>query len=1139
MNNNSITHVQLPIVNLGEIAKSGFNPDSIVTAKDEFVTYRLNILINIIQYQLGLTNGLADYQQACDLISQCLTIVMVGDSYEDDWHKKVNSTKKKLDNYKASKGTKPYAIKLVEQKLEWLQNTTDLNNIRVVKETFDNKVVETDQYNHWKKFVNRDMRLFAPHIDFLFASGSKKKGQYLGLNSLDYIAKGYLDGVVPDEVVTTHMVLSECLSNLFSDMKLTSHASLLVSQLKTCIPLGVTEDESIKLIIVDDNEHDAHVKWGVGDCHARMGIGITSIISKSFPQYTPNHGIQFRIYLDGIFTVKGKELITSAIAKGSMFHSQDLDPNTLVIPRSCFKSSHIPNNGEYILKPNKLSMLLGIREIYKIGSCKSDVAYYNDVDTVDEVLSFAKQAIDMLNNQASTMQGLLQWILQFQNKEWDETNQCLIPIQPKLRIDHIEESSKYMLIDDSEDEENDSDELSTKSNYLLDKILEILACDKQAKLYNHPLVVDKLNEFIGSFYKQIALKGAIKGRYLVACPYNYLDMFEQLPIYPIICNHYAKWYKEQTGEDITVKGIKLIISTSLPYGLYKTIRHPIKGKDDYQLYYVINPQLEECTRMFEELGIEVNKSTSVANVINMLWYRYIGNGWISRIQLCYWRNCFWIGSKAYATVGGDFDGDKSLFEPLEAGKVDKWYGGISLSQGQPSKMIELLKHHSSPWNTGVDHSSRKKAIKEQAKKLTGDKYSFYVNALGNATGLVNWTTNLLYLFMVNNKLELSNTLMVNFPEYNSDGTYKGYVEAIKSIKDILNELEYQLQLAVDGFKHGSYPCLEFISSIPDNGAIKSWTESLAVSEGTKADWLKYLYSLPQSLEVKGYISEIKNPMAKFLNLWLYQKKQSGKYGHMRLAYQANNNNHFIHFGYKGYIDCVSTLCNLCHDMFTNSNVLIPYQLETYRDVLYPQKLDINTRISIDGELVRAIEVVKYMLDTFTAKVKSLTGDAKQEAYLELLTQAQNLTITNIDVANVLCQYTWELAHNSKNSYGTIAFVLWTDLIKKHLSVVHQVRAFKLQNKSVPTDIIQHIEGRNFKYRMTDDGTLHTVSVQDENGNWHVVGKSYKNQDNLVYKYNNTAFTVPKFVASTNVEVKGTFKAVTTTKDTVQYAVFVE
>ena len=114
LNNNSITHVQLPIVNLGEIAESRFNPDSIVTAKDEFVTYRLNILINIIQYQLGLTNGLADYQQACDLISQCLTIVMVGDSYEDDWHKKVNGIKKKLDNYKASKGTKPYAIKLLE-----------------------------------------------------------------------------------------------------------------------------------------------------------------------------------------------------------------------------------------------------------------------------------------------------------------------------------------------------------------------------------------------------------------------------------------------------------------------------------------------------------------------------------------------------------------------------------------------------------------------------------------------------------------------------------------------------------------------------------------------------------------------------------------------------------------------------------------------------------------------------------------------------------------------------------------------------------------------------------------------------------------------------------------------------------------
>lgn len=1139
--------MQLPIVNLGEIAKSGFNPDSIVTAKDEFVAYRLNILINIVQYQLGLTNGLADYQTACDLISQCLTIVMVGDSYEDDWHKKVNSTKKKLDNFK-KKGVKPYAIKLVEQKLEWLNDTTDLNNFRVVKETFDDKVVETDQYNHWKKFVNRDMRLFASHIDFLFASGSKKKGQYIGLNSLDYIAKGYLDGVVPDEVVTTHMVLSECLSNLFSDMKLTSHASLLVSQLKTCIPLGIAEDETIKLIIVDDNEHDNHVTYGVGDCHARMGIGITSIISKSFPQYTPNHGIQFRIYLDGMFTVKGKELITSAIAKGSMFHSQDLDPNTLVIPRSCFKSSHIPDNGEYILKSNELSMLLGIREIYKIGSCKSDVAYYNDTDTIDEVLSFTKQAITNLNTQASTLDGLLKWVLSFQDKKWDEDKQMVVPLEPKVRVDTIEESSKYIMINDTEDdEENDTDELDKKSHYLLDKVIEILASDKQQKLYNHPLVVKELNGFIGSFYKQIALKGAVKGRYLVACPYNYLDLFSQLPIYPIICNHYAKWYKERTGEDITVKNIKLVISTSLPYGLYKSIRHPIKGKDDYQLYFNINPNISECELMFDEIGLQnigntftdvlalVNKSSQVDD----LWTKYIGNGWISRKQLCYWRNCFWIGSKSYSVVGGDFDGDKSLFEPLESGKVDKWYGGISLSQGQPNKMIELLKHHSNPWNTGVDHSSRKKAIKEQAKKLTGDKYSFYVNALGNATGLVNWTTNLLYLFMVNNKLELTSTLTVNFPEYNPDGTYKGYVEATKNIKDILNELEYQLQLAVDGFKHGSYPCLEFISSIPDNDAVKSWTESLAVSEGTKADWLKYLYSLPQSLEVKGYISEIKNPMAKFLNLWLYQKKQSGKYGHMRLAYQANNNNHFIHFGYKGYIDCVSTLCNLCHDMFTNSNVLIPYQLETYRDILYPTKLDINTRISIDGELVRAIEVVKYMLDTFTAKVKSLTGDAKQEAYLELLTQAQNLTINNIDIASVLCQYTWELAHNPNNQYGTIAFVLWTDLIKKRLSVVHQVRAFKLQNKSVPTDIIQHIEGRNFKYRMTDDGTLHTVSVQDENGNWHVVGKSYKNQDNLVYKYNNTAFTVPKYIPSTNIEIEGEFKAVTTSKDTVQYAVFVK
>jgi len=1133
--------VQLPIVNLGEIAEAKFNPDAIVTAKDEYVVYRLNILINIVQYQLGLTNGLQDYQTACDLISQCLTIVMVGDSYEDDWHKKVNATKKKLDNFKKAKGTKPYAVKLLEQQLEWLNDTTDLNNLRVVKVQVDSKkleYVDSEDFNHWKKFVLRDMKLFAPHINFLFASGSKKKGQYIGLNSLDYISKGYLDDVVPDEVVTTHMVLSECLSDLFSDMKLTSHASLLVSQLKTCIAFGgeLEYKQPIRILIVDDSKDTDHVKWGVGDCHARMGTRITNIISQKFPNYTPNSGIQFRIFLDGIVKSEGSDVIASCIAKGSMFHTPELEPNTMVIPRSCFKSSIIPDCGEYFTKPNELALLLGIREVYKASSCKSDVAYYSDVDTIDEVLSFAKQAITNLNTQASTMDGLLKWILSFQDKEWDEINQRVVPIGTvrhalsKVHInffycmlkvslvtalqyfvttnkqDSIKESSKYITIEDTEDEENDSEDgLDGKSHYLLDKLLEILASDKQHKLYNHPLIVKELKGFIGSFYKQTALKGAVKGKYIVACPYNYLDLFSQLPIYPIICNHYSKWYKKRTGEDIVIKGIKLVVSTSLPYGLYKSIRHPIKGKDDYQLYYVINPTADECNRMFAELGIKPDTSYTPQS-IDDLWLQYIGNGWISRKQLTYWRNCFWIGSKSYSVVGGDFDGDKSLFEPLEAGKVDKWYGGISLSQGQPNKMIELLKHHSSPWNTGVDHSSRKKAIKEQAKKLTGDKYSFYVNALGNATGLVNWTTNLLYLFMVNNKLELTNTLTVNFPEYNPDGTYKGYVEATKSIKDILNELEYQLQLAVDGFKHGSYPCLEFISSIPDNGAVKNWTNSLGDT-------------------VKSF--------------WLYQKKQSGKYEQFKEAYQADSNNKFIYFSYKGYIDCVSTLCNLCHDMFTNGNVLIPYKLETYRDVLYPQKLDINTRINIDGELVRAIEVVKYMLDTFTTKVKSLKGDAKQEAYLELLTQAQNLTVSNIDVASVLCQYTWELAHNPKNQYGTISFVLWTDLIKKRLSVVYQVRAFKLQNKSVPTDIIQHIEGKTYKYRMTDDGSLHTVSVQDGAGNWHVVGKSYKNQDNLVYKYNNTNFTVPKLVPSTNIEIEGKFRAVTTSTNTLQYAVFVE
>lgn len=1012
---------------LDQIARSNFSQASLTPDENSAIPYDLTLLIAIIQDQMGLTNEIGDYNTASSLISKCISIIKIDDCY-----------KNQLENQ------------------------------------FNTELIKS----HIKELGNK-------YIEFLFASVNKKKGKYFGLNKLNYIETFYKDGIIPFDVQKCHQILRNTINTLFNDIKSVAYGSLLLTSLKTCFPLHdlIPNDiEYIELIIADDQDENSYTKYGISDCYGRYGIGISNLITKYLPYYNKQYGIQFRSFIEGNLGIIPNNQLNMYITKGSLFYDPRYDQQNkgyiLCIPQSAFKSVNIPDIGRYKISPSMLKFLLGISQIYRKGTCISDFTFISHQNAINEIKYYTLESIKNLQENSDTTPKLITKILHFDHKRWDKNLNQIVSFEPSF-FDEIYEDNTLLNIENYEtDEENniendDNENIEQDINLnlsLLYKLINIFGNDTKSILYNHPLLFNLVTDWISNFYKQMALKSSIKGIYLVACPYNSLDN-EYLPIKKLVFEYYKKWYKEKTGKDLAIKdklldikNIQIIISTTLPFGLYLSQRHPIRTKDDYQLYYVINPKDNEIIKCFINLNI-VTKKTILTTNIDDLWNQYIG-GYLSRKELCYWKDCFWIGTKTYKIVGGDFDGDKSLFIPLEENKVNEWYGWLNLSKGLPNLMIELLEHHVNPWNDKNNGNSIKQGIRTIGKRLNKSKEDFFCNNLNNNIGLVHWTINILFLYAKNNMLKRNKELEVLFPKYDNELLINVQKEK-QTIKTILNELAHQLQLAVDGFKHGSFPCIEFVKSV--SNSINEWLQSITGIDNLKQLWLyqkkgeqKYSYykQVFKIFSINPNNKQIDNP--ELYRLYIDQDIANIN------AYLHHYKTNFIFYSYgnnnQNYEDCISQLCKLVHDEFGDSNTIKPLPLYTYKHALFPNSLSRDTQMKDEtGSFINVQQYVRSMLNNFTESVKNVDSEIKIKQYQKIIAYANNIQKNNPERATQFAQFTWEFAHDENHIFGEIAFLLWADIIKKQLTEPNIKRAFKLPpNKNINDNNGKTIKTSNFE-----------------------------------------------------------------------------
>ena len=244
-------------------------------------------------------------------------------------------------------------------------------------------------------------------------------------------------------------------------------------------------------------------------------------------------------------------------------------------------------------------------------------------------------------------------------------------------------------------------------------IIQVLKSSNSGHLLHHPKVVAFLNKMWAKKYTQTSLSAGITGDYLMAAP------MQELP-------H------------------GFIISSDLPTGKHIMQRYPIRGRMDIKQVVNLNPadflavsNMQDIPKEWADIYFNatgtVNQNLSENGVKR--FSNYSGN--------------FFINPTFFAEVGGDFDGDCTLF--LDGNLYSPLYNEIAT------------------WELPPEPVKKKVA-------MVGDVYEIAQKSMGNETGLVTWLNIMRWI------------LGITVIWYNGE-----YI-------NLDQEMAHQLQLAVDSFK---------------------------------------------------------------------------------------------------------------------------------------------------------------------------------------------------------------------------------------------------------------------------------------------------------------------------------------------------
>lgn len=412
-----------------------------------------------------------------------------------------------------------------------------------------NEVFVIDASMYSEKEMEKALKTNLPEGAFLDgATGSRKNGYFLG----SFKTK-------PSEYY-------------FSGSKRISHYSMLWSNCASVWKL-----ENLKLLILDDDQLQNQIEFGIGDCYGVMKEEVARSLSMGEEKNT-FHQIQFRLGVSKEWIAKGTILPIPSESKlfkqsssSSSLTNRDWMQADIILPKSSFKGNK-PEIGKLLEIPISY---FGVKEFSLRGKARSShsfTGWFTSPESQEWLLNIANVKMREILDIRGDVKRLVELFIesrQYQNPEGEWEN---------INLDEIDFQSQ-----------KDMQSLT---------YAHILKNDQYNQLLYHPKTQAWANAAMQKMVREVALGQFLKMPRLMANP---------LPILK--------------------KGI--VLSYELPTGTYISGRYPLRHRGDIHLVQVIN--LFHCQRnpvLFS--GSFLNKQYACTSYIEeIIKQEYKGTFWIN------------------------------------------------------------------------------------------------------------------------------------------------------------------------------------------------------------------------------------------------------------------------------------------------------------------------------------------------------------------------------------------------------------------------------------------------------------------------------------------------------------------------------